>query len=122
MRAHGFARVRQAAKRPFPTSERKRQLSLGSLKPEDLLDLVPDGQQEEHGQPGEDGEREVEAKPCMSFLAPAPNPRVSASAVIVVGAVDRLGVDRRFFRWPHNVSSGWLGHSGSLLRVTARPF
>jgi hypothetical protein len=92
------------------TSERKRELSLGLLEPEDLLDLVPDRQEKEQGQPGENGEGEEEAQPCVRLLALATNARVPPSAVVVVGAVDRLGIDRRFFCWLHNVSSSWLGH------------
>src|SRR5258705_2292129 len=103
----------------FPTSERKPELSLGLLEPEDPLDLVPDGQQQEQGQPGEDGEGEEEAQPCVRLLALVTKTRVSASTVVAVGAVDRLGVDRRFFRWLHNASSSWLGHPGESIAALA---
>ena len=80
------------------------------LEPEDLLDLVPAGQEKEQGQPGENGEGEEEAQPCVRLLALATNARVPPSAVVVVRAVDRPGIDRRFFCWLDNVSSRWLGH------------
>jgi hypothetical protein len=75
---------------------------------------MPDGQEQEQGQPGEDGEGEEEAQSRVRLLALATNARVSASAVVVIGAVDRLGVDRRFFGRLHNTSSGWLGHPGGV--------
>src|SRR5258705_3009775 len=103
----------------FPTSERKRELSLGLLEPEDPLDLVPDGQQQEQGQPGEDGEGEEEAQPCVRLLALVTKACVSASTVVAVGPVDRLGVDGRFFRWLRNASSSWLGHPGESIAALA---
>jgi hypothetical protein len=79
---------------------------------------VPDGQEPEHGQSGQEREGDEEAQPCVCLLPLTPNPRVSAGAVVVIGTVDRLGVDRRFFGWLHNVSGG-LGHPGESIAAEA---
>ncbi len=75
---------------------------------------MPDCQEQEEREPDQDGERDEEAQPCMRLLALAPKPCISASAVVVVGTVDRLRVDGRLVGWRHD-ASGWLGHPGSLV-------
>ena len=85
------------------------------LKPEDLLDLVPDGQEQEQREADQERERDEEAQPRLRLLSLAAQPRVSPSPVIVVGTVDRLGVDGRVFGCRPDVPSGWLGHPGSLV-------
>jgi hypothetical protein len=86
-----------------------------SLEPEDLLDLVPDGEQQEQREPDQQCKRDEEAQPSVFLLTLASQPRVPPSPVIVVRPIDRLGIDGRFFGRRCNVPSGWLGHPGSLV-------
>src|SRR6266511_180945 len=65
------------------------------LEAEDLLHLVPDREHQEQCEPDEDDEGGGETESGARLLALAPNARVSPSTVIVVGTVDRAGVDRR---------------------------
>jgi hypothetical protein len=86
-----------------------------SLEPEDLLDFVPDGEQQEQREAEQQCERDEEAQPSVFLLALASQPRVSPSPVIVVRPIDRLGVDGRLFGRRCDVPSGGLGHAGSLV-------
>ncbi len=87
------------------------------LEPEDLLDFVPDGEQQEQREPDQQCERDEEAQPGVFLLPLASQPRVPPSPVIVVRPIDRLGIDRRVLGRRCNVPSGWLGHPGSLVRL-----
>ena len=73
---------------------------------------MPDGQQQEEREPDEHDERGEEAQAGVRLFSLATNACVPSSPVVVVGPVDRLGVDRRFFAWCRDVPSGWLGHPG----------
>jgi len=84
-------------------------------EPEDLLHLMPDRQHEEHRKRDEHAQRDDETQPRAGGLPFASEARVAARTVVVVRAVDRLGVDRRILRSCD--APRWLGHPGSLVPV-----
>ena len=83
-----------------------------ALKTEDALHLVPHREHEEDGQADEESEGDHEAESCARLLALASQLRVPPRAVVVVGPVDRLWVDRR--GWRGDDAASGLGHPGSL--------
>lgn len=80
-----------------------------ALEPEDPLDLVPDGQHQEQGEPEEDREGEDEAQPRLRLLAAASRACIPPRPVVVISPVDGIRVDRRGLGGSHH-ATGWLGH------------
>ena len=95
----------------------RKKLDASELEPEDLLDFVPDGEQQEQREPDQQCECDQEAQPSAFLLPLASQSRVPPSAVIVVRPIDRLRIDRRVFGRRCHVPTGWLGHPGSLVRL-----
>jgi hypothetical protein len=109
-------RARGLSPRAF-TAKRRTQPSLRS-KTEDFLHLVPDREHEEDGEADEQGQRDDKAETRARGLAFSSAPCVAPRAVVVVRAVDRLGVDRRFFG--RRDAPRRLSHAGSLVPVRCR--
>ena len=75
---------------------------------------MPRREHEEDRESDEHEERGEEAQPGARLLALASHTRISARTVIVVGPVDRRGVERWFLR-RRGDSAGGLSHAGSLV-------
>ena len=95
-------------------AEWDRETGRARSKAEDLLYLVPDRQHEEDREAHENDEGEEEPQPGARLLALAPDPGIASSAVVVVGAVDRLWIHGGILRSCHLALRG-LGHRAILV-------
>src|SRR5207237_7705061 len=82
------------------------------LETEDLLDLVPQHEDQREGEGREDHGRDEEAKPRAGPLAPTLHARAAPRAIVPIRLLDRRWIDRRLVR-RRGDAAGWLGHPGA---------